>query len=649
MPDSHFAQESEAVSRARLAAIVASSDDVIVSKTLEGLITSWNPAAERTFGWTAEEAIGRHITLIVPEDRRAEEEEVLARLRRGERIDHFETVRITKDGRRIDMSISVSPITDAAGHIVGASKVARDITEWRKDEGAARRLAAIVESSDDVIVSKTLDGIITSWNPAAERTFGWTAAEAVGRHITLIIPDDRRAEEDGVLTRIRRGEHVDHFETVRITKDGRLLDMSITVSPVKDSLGRIVGASKVARDISERRRMEEQRALLLRQEQEARCEAEMLNRAKDELIAIVSHELRTPLNAIFGWARMIQSGALDDATRTRAINAIVRNASAQTRLVDDLIDLSRINAGRMRLDFERMDINAVVEAALETVRPAATAKNVTLVSELDPLIGPIDGAPDRLQQVVWNLLMNSVKFTPPGGRIEVSSQRRGDSLILVVRDTGQGIEAGVLPHVFEPFRQADSSNTRAQGGLGLGLTLVRRLVELHGGTVIAESEGKDQGATFTVSLPLLESARMLKALAGPSDASTPSLEGVRVLVVDDDAEFLDLCAMTLRRAGADVRTASSAARAQELIELWQPKVLLTDLAMPGEDGFTLANALRTSVSTKRIDLAIIAMTAYGTPETRARAVRSGCDLYLTKPIDPAGLAAAVAEVVRRPT
>jgi PAS domain S-box-containing protein len=649
MPDSHFAQESEAVSRARLAAIVASSDDVIVSKTLEGLITSWNPAAERTFGWTAEEAIGRHITLIVPEDRRAEEEEVLARLRRGERIDHFETVRITKDGRRIDMSITVSPITDAAGHIVGASKVARDITEWRKDEGAARRLAAIVESSDDVIVSKTLDGIITSWNPAAERTFGWTAAEAVGRHITLIIPDDRRAEEDGVLTRIRRGEHVDHFETVRITKDGRLLDMSITVSPVKDSLGRIVGASKVARDISERRRMEEQRALLLRQEQEARCEAEMLNRAKDELIAIVSHELRTPLNAIFGWARMIQSGALDDATRTRAINAIVRNASAQTRLVDDLIDLSRINAGRMRLDFERMDINAVVEAALETVRPAATAKNVTLVSELDPLIGPIDGAPDRLQQVVWNLLMNSVKFTPPGGRIEVSSQRRGDSLILVVRDTGQGIEAGVLPHVFEPFRQADSSNTRAQGGLGLGLTLVRRLVELHGGTVIAESEGKDQGATFTVSLPLLESARMLKALAGPSDASTPNLEGVRVLVVDDDAEFLDLCAMTLRRAGADVRTASSAARAQELIELWQPKVLLTDLAMPGEDGFTLANALRTSVSTKRIDLAIIAMTAYGTPETRARAVRSGCDLYLTKPIDPAGLAAAVAEVVRRPT
>jgi PAS domain S-box-containing protein len=646
MHDSSFAQEPEAVSRARLSAIVESSDDVIVSKTLEGFITSWNPAAERTFGWTADEAIGRHITLIVPEDRRAEEDEVLARLRRGERIDHFETVRITKDGRRVDMSITVSPIRDADGHIVGASKVARDITDRREDEVAARRLAAIVESSDDVIVSKTLDGIITSWNPAAERIFGWTAEEAIGRHITLIIPADRRAEEDGVLARIRRGERVDHFETVRITKDGRLLDMSITVSPIRDSSGRVIGASKVARDIGERRRLEEQRAVLLRQEQEARHEAEMLNRAKDELLATVSHELRTPLNAIFGWARLIQGGALDEATRIRAINAVVRNASAQSRLIDDLIDLSRINAGRMRLDFERMDINAVVEAALETVRPAATAKSVTIVSTLDPSIEPIDGAPDRLQQVVWNLLMNSVKFTPSGGRIEVSSQRTSDSLVLVVRDTGQGIEAGMLPHVFEAFRQADSSSTRAQGGLGLGLTLVRRLVELHGGTVTAESGGKDQGATFTVSLPLPESARTVKVLAGPS---TPSLQGVRVLVVDDDEEFLDLSSMTLRRAGADVRTASSAARAQELIEFWRPSVLLTDLAMPGEDGFMLVNILRTGVSKERMDLAMIAMTAYGTSETRARAVRAGFDLYLTKPIDPVGLAVAVAGVVRRPT
>src|SRR5262249_17758171 len=228
-------------------------------------------------------------------------------------------------------------------------------------------------------------------------------------------------------------------------------------------------------------------------------------------------------------------------------------------------------------------------------------KNVALVSKLDPLIGPIEGDPDRLQQVVWNLLMNSVKFTPSGGEIEVSSQRRGESLDLAVRDTGQGIEAAVLPHVFEAFRQADSSSTRAQGGLGLGLTLVRRLVELHGGTVTAESAGKDRGAAFTVSLPLRESARTLKAFAGQSASS---LQGVRVLIVDDDAEFLELSGLVLRSAGADVRTASSTARAHELIEFWQPRVLLTDLAMPGEDGFTLANTMRISMSQKRMDLAM---------------------------------------------
>ena len=386
---------------------------------------------------------------------------------------------------------------------------------YRDDEPEASfraRLAAIVESSDDVIVSKTLGGIITSWNPAAERIFGWTEAEAVGQHITLIVPEDRWAEEDDVLAHIRRGERVDHFETVRRSKDGRLVDMSITVSPVKNAAGHIVGASKVARDITERRRMEDLRALLLAREQEARRQAEALNTAKDELLATVSHELRTPLNSIFGWARMIQSGDLDEAGRARAVTTILRNASAQARLVDDLLDLSRIVAGRMRLDFERVNLNATIEAALETVRPAARAKDITLVAVLDDSLGTVEGAPDRLQQVVWNLLMNSVKFTPSGGRVEISSQRGAEAATIVVTDTGQGIAAEVLPHVFEPFRQEDSSITRAQSGLGLGLTLVRRLVELHGGTVVAESSGKGRGATFTVSLPLPPSRRKQEAL-----------------------------------------------------------------------------------------------------------------------------------------
>jgi PAS domain S-box-containing protein len=369
------------------------------------------------------------------------------------------------------------------------------------DELAKAQLAAIVASSDDVIISKTLDGMITSWNPAAERLYGWTAKEAIGQHIMLIVPEDRQDEENEVLARIRRGERVDHFETVRRTKDGCLVDMSITVSPIKDAADQLVGASKIARDISERRRLEEQRALLLVREQAARSQAEALNTAKDELLATVSHELRTPLNSIFGWARMIQSGNLDEAAHAQAISTILRCASAQTHLVEDLIDLSRITTGRMRLDVERMNLNTTIETALDAVRPAARAKGIRLDAVLDESLDEIEGAPDRLQQVMWNLVMNSVKFTPSGGRVEISSRRGTSSVTIVVADSGVGILADVLPHVFEPFRQEDSSSTRAYGGLGLGLALVRRLVELHGGQVVADSPGKDQGSTFTVTLP----------------------------------------------------------------------------------------------------------------------------------------------------
>jgi PAS domain S-box-containing protein len=270
-------------------------------------------------------------------------------------------------------------------------------SELLNDPLVQARLAAVVDSSDDVVISKTLDGIITSWNPAAERLFGWTAAEAIGRSITLIIPEERRTEEDEVLGRIRCGERVDHFETVRITKDGRLVDVSITVSPVKDGARRIVGASKIARDISERRRMEHERAALLVHEQEARRYAETLNRTKDEFLAMVSHELRTPLNSILGWVRMMQSTQMDEATRTRAINAIVRNALAHGHLVEDLLDLSRVVTGQMRLDVRALDFEAVVEAALDTVRPAANAKGIALTASTTGTLGAIQGSPDRLQ------------------------------------------------------------------------------------------------------------------------------------------------------------------------------------------------------------------------------------------------------------
>jgi PAS domain S-box-containing protein len=632
--------------QARLAAIVSSSDDIIISKTLDGTITSWNPAAERIFGWTSAEAIGRHITLIIPEERRTEEDDVLARIGRGERVEHFETVRITKDRRLVDVSITVSPVKDGTGRIVGASKIGRDISERRRNEAVQARLAALIESSDDIIISKTLDGTITSWNPAAQRIFGWTSAEAVGRHITLIIPEERRTEEHDVLARIRRGERVEHFETVRITKDRRLVDVSITVSPVKDGAGRIVGASKIARDITDRRRDERERATLLAREQEAREAAERLNRTKDEFLATMSHELRTPLNSILGWGRMLQSNQLDEAGRRRAIDAIVRNASAQGRLIEDLLDLSRVVTGRMRLDVRPLDLRAVVEAALDTVRPAANAKGIDL-SAVNIGPSPIVGSPDRLQQVVSNLLMNAVKFTPAGGRVEVSLRRSGQMVEMSVVDTGEGISADLLPHVFEPFRQGDSSSTRLHGGLGLGLALVRQLVELHGGEVRAESAGKDSGATFTVTVPLAASAPddTMDSAHDETSGTNATLRGVRVLVVDDDAEFLELAAVMLRQAGADVRTASSAFRAYDVVESWQPSVILTDLAMPVEDGFMLLGAMRGILAHKRVP--IVAVTAYATTENRARMTHAGFDLCLAKSVDPVDLAGAIAQIVRR--
>jgi PAS domain S-box-containing protein len=563
---------------------------------------------------------------------------------------HNEEVVIERpDGSRLPVRVNIAPLRDPDGQIIGAINAFQDITDVKQIESSAR-LAAIVDSSDDAIISKTLDGIITSWNPAAERLLGWAAQEAIGQHITLIIPQDRLPEEDRVIAQIRKGERIDHFDTVRVTKDRRLIDVSITVSPIRDHTGGIVGASKIARDITERRRLDAARVRLLEREQEARLRAETLNRAKDQLIATVSHELRTPLNSIFGWARIMQATDMDETKRSRAVDAIVRSAAAQTRLVDDLLDFSRIATGRMRLDFKAVNLNAVIEAALEAVRPAIAVKAITLVTALDNSVGTIMGAADRLQQVVWNLVMNAVKFTPNGGRVEVSVGREGGGVSIVVMDTGEGIAPDLLPYVFEPFRQEDSSATRAHGGLGLGLALVRQLVELHGGSVRAESPGKGKGSTFTIALPFASPRPAAKGQAGELSGadrgeSRASLQGVRVLVVDDDVEYLDLSAMMLRDSGADVRTAESAFRAYQLIKEWRPNVVLTDLAMPEEDGFMLLGALRTAFAGYRVP--IIAVTAFATPESRARALNAGFDLYLTKPIDPVLLTGAVADIAKR--
>ena len=519
----------------------------------------------------------------------------------------------------------------------------------------AAYLAAIVASSDDVIVSKTLDGVITSWNPGAERVLGYSAAEAVGKHIKMIIPPERWAEEDDVLARIRRGERVDHFETVRRAKDGRLLNISLTVSPIKDHDGNIVGASKVARDITERKEAEREFGRLLLREKESRAQAEEANRLKDEFLAVVSHELRTPLNAIVGWASLLRMRNLDDQTM-RAIETIQRNAQTQNQLIGDLLDVSRIVSGQLRLNIRPFELISVVNAAIEVIQPSAEAKSIRVQTVLDAAAEPVVGDPDRLQQIFWNLLSNAVKFTPIQGEIRIRLRRNKSHVEFVVSDTGRGIEPKVLPYVFDRFRQADSSTTREHGGLGLGLAIVRHLVELHGGTVLARSEGEGKGAEFIVQLPIsaaVQSAqprdgvRLLPSAIASTPGAMPSLAGLRVLLVDDEADAREMVAAILIEAGAEVITASAARQAFELITQTKPDALISDIGMPGEDGYELIRKVRTLSAEQGGQVPAIALTAYARTQDRLKVLSAGYQMHVPKPVEPVELATVVASLTKR--
>ena len=471
----------------RLAAIVESSDDAIISHDLDGTIETWNSAAVRIFGYDGSEVIGRPINQLVPADRRAREANLVQRLQEGETISHLETTVLRKDGDLIPVSLSISPIHAPEGEIIGIARIVRDLSAQRRAERDILRLAAIVDSSEDAIISKDLNGIVQTWNKAAERMFGYTAEEMIGRSITTIIPKERLGEEDTVLSRIRAGLPVVHFETVRQRKDGSPVDISLSVSPIRTASGVVIGASKIARDVTATRQL-------------ARA-AEEANRVKDEFLATLSHELRTPLNAVLGYTRMLRSGNLGTDKQERAIDVIERNAALLHQLVSDVLDVSGIVTGKMRVNPVRCDLADIVRAACDSVRPTSDAKGVPIKMQgpAEPLIVRCDT--DRMQQVFWNLLANAVKFTPRGGHVDVRLSADDQTVRATVADTGIGIRADALPHVFQRFWQGDSVNSRHTGGLGLGLALARHFVELHGGTIAARSDGPGKGAAFTVALP----------------------------------------------------------------------------------------------------------------------------------------------------
>jgi PAS domain S-box-containing protein len=372
-------------------------------------------------------------------------------------------------------------------------------------EADLARLAAIVQSSEDAIYAVDLDGVITNWNQAAEYLYGYTAQEIIGQTLIMLIPPECREREKGILERLLHGERVKSYETLRLRKDGSVVNVSMTVSPIENAQGEVIGTSRIARDITDRKRAEEQIRAAYERESAARAEAEHANRLKDEFLASLSHELRSPLHAILGWSRMLMDKRLDEETSAHTLEVIYRSARAQNQLVSELLDVSRIIMGKLRLNVSTINLAPIIEAAIDVVRPAADAKGVKLISALDLAAGPVSGDVNRLQQVVWNLLSNAVKFTPTGGQISASLEREGSNVKLTVRDTGVGIEPEFLPFVFDRFRQFTNGTTRAHSGLGLGLAIVRHLVELHGGTVSAASRESGQGATFTVAFPLADS------------------------------------------------------------------------------------------------------------------------------------------------
>jgi len=604
-----------------LAAFVDGSPDAVFATELDSRITLWSAAAERMFGFTAEEAVGQPATINMPDEMRAEEEELLRRVASGEIATREPMVGRAKDGRRFDLAIFAAPVRRADGAITGVLHIARDITEQRRGAVEQARLAAIVNSSDDAIISKTLNGTITSWNRGAESIFGYPAAEVVGKSIRIIIPPDRQAEEDHVLDRISRGDSVNHFETVRLRKDGSHVAISLTVSPVRDDRGQIVGASKIARDITTRRLVEQQQAALYE-------EAQLANRAKDEFLAMLGHELRNPLAAITSAVHLLGHATANRADpATLARDVIDRQARHLARLVDDLLDVGRVIAGKIVLTRQPLDLAEAVNRSLIALRATGRLDQHDVAVETAPVWVDVDAV--RLEQVVDNLVGNALKYTPTGGCIRVSVHRNGSDGVLDVQDTGVGIPGDLLPRIFDLFTQGDQRVDRARGGLGIGLTLVKRLVELQGGTVHASSEGTGKGSRFTVRLRAIPAPgrRRHEEAGGERERA----EARRVLLVEDNADARQMMRFVLEQAGHVVFEEADGLRAIEAAVRLNPDVAVVDIGLPGLDGYSVARQIRQRLGR---DIRLVALTGYGRADDRERAVNAGFDKYVVKPIEP---------------
>ena len=518
---------------------------------------------------------------------------------------------------------------------------------------AEQYLAAIVQNAEDAILSKDLNSIVTHWNPAAARIFGYAADEMIGQSIMRIVPPELAGEESEIVSRIRLGERLDHFETKRRRKDGTVIDVSLTVSPIRDGGGTIIGASKIARDITEKKILERRTAEALEETRKARRQAEVASRTKDEFLATISHELRTPLTAIMGWVRMLRSGMLSQDRIEQAREVIDRDVRSQAKLIEDLLDISRITMGKLRLDVRPVQPATVINAAVDALRFAAEARNIRIQTVLDSHAGPVAGDFERLQQVVWNLLSNAIKFTPKGGRVQMVLERVNSHIEIRISDNGRGIKPDFLPFIFERFSQAETGTTRLQGGLGMGLAISKAIVELHGGNITAFSEGEGKGSTFTVNIPVMPVNKQPASIerVHPSRGWTeislecpPEISGLKVLVVDDDADTCEMIRFVLEQCGGVVTTVADAESAIEAFQATRPTIMISDIGLPEVDGYELLRRIRDEERQTGRKTPAVALTAFARIEDRVKALAAGYQMHVAKPVEPGELLTIVASL-----
>ncbi|HKZ79292.1 MAG TPA: PAS domain S-box protein [Pyrinomonadaceae bacterium] len=647
-------------SRAQLENLLGSAMDAIITVDEEQHIVLFNAAAEKMFRCSRNEVIGQPVDRFIPGR---------FRVAHSDHIPAFSQTNVTSrsmgslgaisgiraNGEEFQIEASISQ-TEVRGRKL-FTVILRDITGRKRAE---ERFRLAVESAPNAMVMANEEGKIILINSQTERLFGYEREELIGKSVELLVPHRFRGEHPQFREDFSNHPKVRAMGAGRdlhgLRKDGTEVPIEIGLNPIQTETGNLVLSSIV--DITERKRSEEERERLLAREQTARRDAENANRLKDEFLATVSHELRTPLTSMLGYAKLLRAGMLDTADSTRALEAIERNTKTQAQIIDDILEVSRIITGKLRLNLRQINPATAIEAAIDAVRPAVEAKGISLSCDLQPSTPTVMADFDRLQQIAWNLLSNAVKFTPERGSIEVRLEQRNHRLYFEVKDSGAGIAPEFLPYVFDRFSQADSSVTRSFGGLGLGLAIVRHLIELHGGTVAVMSAGEGLGATFVVTLPF--AAREEAAIASAGGAARgeaskmsqqndvyPALDGLKVLVVDDDEDTRRMVTMLFERCGSEVRATSTAREALELFELWHPEVMVCDIGMPEEDGYSLIRRVRLAEANRTEQTPAVALTGYARSEDRARALASGYQMHIAKPIDPFELTTAITRLAKR--